>query len=71
VIGSPHPNSGETVKAFVVAKPDRLLEEDDLIAFCGRNLARYKCPTKVTFVNELPHGLNGKLLRRGVRDLQL
>ncbi len=71
VIGSPHPHSGETVKAFVVAKPDRLLEEDDLIAFCGQRLARYKCPTKFTFVPELPHGLSGKLLRRGLRGLDV
>lgn len=71
VIGSPHPHSGETVKAFVVAKPDRLLEEDDLIAFCSQRLARYKCPTKFTFVDELPHGLSGKLLRRGVRVLDV
>jgi long-chain acyl-CoA synthetase len=69
VVGSPHPHSGETVKAFVVAKPDRMLEEDDLIAFCGRHLARYKCPTKITFVSELPYGLSGKLIRRGVRGL--
>lgn len=71
VIGSPHPHSGETVKAFIVAKPDRLLEEDDLIAFCSQRLARYKCPTKFTFVDELPHGLSGKLLRRGVRILDV
>jgi long-chain acyl-CoA synthetase len=69
VVGSPHPHSGETVKAFVVAKPDRMLEEDDLIAFCGQHLARYKCPTKITFVSELPYGLSGKLIRRGVRGL--
>jgi long-chain acyl-CoA synthetase len=69
VVGSPHPHSGETVKAFVVAKADRMLEEDDLIAFCGQHLARYKCPTKITFVSELPYGLSGKLIRRGVRGL--
>lgn len=67
VVGTPHPHSGETVKAFVVARPDRMLEEDDLIAFCGRHLARYKCPTKVNFVAELPHGLGGKLIRRTLR----
>ena len=46
---------------------DRMLEEDDLIAFCGRELARYKCPTKITFVDEIPRGLSGKTLRRDLR----
>ena len=67
VVGVPNPHSGESVKAFVVAKPDRQLEEDDLIAFCGRQLARYKCPSKILFVSELPHGLGGKVLRRDLR----
>ncbi len=69
VLGVPHPHSGETVKAFVVAKSDRMLEEDELAAFCSQELARYKCPTKFVFVNELPHGMGGKLLRRELRDL--
>ena len=67
VVGVPHPHTGESVKAFVVTKPDRSLEEDDLIAFCGKQLARYKCPTKILFVAELPHGLGGKILRRELR----
>jgi long-chain acyl-CoA synthetase len=69
VLGVPHPHSGESVKAFVVAKPDRMLEEDELAAFCSQELARYKCPTKFVFVSELPHGMGGKLLRRELRDL--
>jgi long-chain acyl-CoA synthetase len=67
VVGVPNPHSGESVKAFVVAKPDRSLEEDDLIAFCAKQLARYKCPTKILFVAELPHGLAGKVIRRELR----
>ena len=64
VIGVPHPHSGETVKAFVVSAAGHHLEEDEVIEFCAGRLARYKCPTKVTFVAELPIGLGGKLLRR-------
>jgi long-chain acyl-CoA synthetase len=64
VIGVPHPHSGETVKAFVVAAAGHSLEEDEVIEFCAGRLARYKCPTKVTFVDQLPMGLGGKLLRR-------
>ncbi|HVF33607.1 MAG TPA: AMP-binding protein [Acidimicrobiales bacterium] len=64
VIGVAHPHSGETVKAFVVSAAGHHLEEDEIIEFCAGRLARYKCPTKVTFVPELPLGLGGKLLRR-------
>ena len=64
VIGVSHPHTGETVKAFVVQAPGHHLEEDQVIEFCAGRLARYKCPTKVTFVDELPTGMGGKLLRR-------
>lgn len=67
VIGVPHPHSGETVKAFVVQRQGHHLEEDQVIEFCAGRLARYKCPTKVTFLPELPHGMGGKLLRRALQ----
>jgi long-chain acyl-CoA synthetase len=64
VIGVAHPHTGEAVKAFVVLAPDATLDEETLIDYASHYLARYKCPTKVIFVDELPHNLNGKLLRR-------
>jgi long-chain acyl-CoA synthetase len=67
VIGVRHPYSGETVKAFVVSEAGQHLEEDEVIEFCADRLARYKCPTKVMFVSELPQGMGGKLLRRSLR----
>ena len=67
VVGVPHPHSGETVKAFVVPASGVHAEEDDLIEFCAGRLARYKCPTKIMFVETRPHGLAGKLLRRALR----
>ena len=66
VIGVPHPHTGEAVKAFVVLKPDAHLDEDTLIAHCNNELARYKCPSKIMFVDELPRNLSGKLLRRAL-----
>jgi long-chain acyl-CoA synthetase len=67
VVGVPHPYSGEAVKAYVVVKQGRSLEEDDVIAFAADRLARYKCPDKVMFVDELPQGASGKVLRRALR----
>ena len=67
VVGVQHPHSGETVKAFVKTASGAHLDEDQLIEHCLKRLARYKCPTKITFVDELPYGLGGKLLRRALR----
>ena len=54
VVGVAHPHTGESVKAFVVPEPGRVLEEDDLIEWCATELARYKCPTKIDVVDEIP-----------------
>jgi long-chain acyl-CoA synthetase len=64
VVGVSHPHTGEAVKAYVVVTDGRSHEEDELIAYCADHLARYKCPTKVMFVDEIPTGLAGKVLRR-------
>lgn len=61
VVGVQHPHSGEAVKAYVVAAEGASVEEDELIMFCEQRLARYKCPQKVWFVEELSSGLGGKV----------
>ena len=52
--------------AFVVARgaPD----PDDIIAFARARLAHYKCPTAVTYVDELPRNPSGKVLKRELRQ---
>jgi long-chain acyl-CoA synthetase len=67
VIGVAHPYSGEAVKAYVVLEESQSAEEDDLIAWTADRLARYKCPSKIMFVDELPQGMAGKVLRRALR----
>jgi long-chain acyl-CoA synthetase len=67
VVGVAHPYTGEAVKAYVVARDGISIEEDDVVAFCAERLARYKCPNKIWFVDELPRGLGGKILRRVLR----
>lgn len=67
VVGVPHPYSGEAVKAYVVTVKGESVEEDDIIRFCAGRLARYKCPEKVWFVDEVPLGMGGKVLRRALR----
>ena len=66
VVGVPHPHTGEAVKAFVVLRPGASAHEETLISWCLDHLARYKCPAKILFVDELPRNVSGKLLRRSL-----
>lgn len=66
VIGVPHPQTGEAVRAYVVLKPGAEADEDALIDHCHDHIARYKCPSKVLIVDALPHNHFGKLLRRSL-----
>jgi long-chain acyl-CoA synthetase len=68
VIGVPHPYTGETVKALVVCRPGAALDADALIDYAATRLARFKCPTAVEFVAELPHSLVGKVARGRLRE---
>lgn len=66
VIGVPDPNSGEAVISFVVSS-DPSLKEDVLIDFCKINLAKYKVPKEIEFIDELPKNTTGKILRKNLR----
>lgn len=68
VIGIPDEHSGEVVKAFVVKKDDKLSEKD-LRHFCREELAAYKCPKHIVFVDSLPKSNVGKILRKDLRQL--
>lgn len=67
VIGTAHPHTGEAVRAYVVLRPGVHLDEDALIDHCRGRLARYKCPSKVLFVDSLPRNLVGKVQRYALR----
>ncbi len=67
VVGTPHPHTGETVRAYVVTRDDAHLDEDALVDFCRSRLARYKCPTKVLFVDQIPKNVSGKVLRHSLK----
>jgi acyl-CoA synthetase (AMP-forming)/AMP-acid ligase II len=68
IIGIPDERWGEAVKAIVLPAPGAKLSADDVIAFCRARLAHYQCPTSVDFVEELPRGATGKVLKRALRE---
>ncbi|MFF5178606.1 AMP-binding protein [Micromonospora sp. NPDC000316] len=68
VLGVPHPRTGETVRAYVVPAQGRPVTSEELLAHCARNLARFKCPTAVEFVDALPHSAIGKVRKTQLRS---
>ncbi|QFK70500.1 fatty acid--CoA ligase family protein [Pradoshia sp. D12] len=70
VIGAPDPNLGEVIRCFVVSKSLDLTEEQ-LINYCHEHLAKYKVPTSIEFMEELPKNTTGKILRRALRNTVL
>jgi long-chain acyl-CoA synthetase len=71
VIGVPHEDMGEEVKAVVqLVNPDDAGPElaQELISFCRDRQAHFKCPRTVDFVPELPRSPTGKLYKRVLRD---
>jgi acyl-CoA synthetase (AMP-forming)/AMP-acid ligase II len=67
VIGVPDDHWGEAVAAYVVVRDGAGAGEEDLIEHCRRELAGYKKPRFVYFVEELPKGSTGKVLKRELK----
>jgi long-chain acyl-CoA synthetase len=67
VIGVPHPSHGEEVKAVVALAKGQSTTAEELIAWCKERLAAYKYPRIVDFVEALPKGPTGKILKRELR----
>ena len=64
----PDAEKGEVVKAFIVKKPGADLDADALIAWSRENMASYKAPRAVKFIDALPTTGAGKVLRRLLED---
>ncbi|MGB6066257.1 MAG: hypothetical protein WBG50_15760, partial [Desulfomonilaceae bacterium] len=67
VIGVPDEKWVERVHAVITLKDAHKASPDEIIAFCKANLARYKAPKSVEFVEFLPKNPAGKILKRELR----
>lgn len=68
VVGVPDAEWGETIKAVIVLKPGRTVTAEELVALCRDNLADYKKPRLIEFVDELPLSPIGKIMRRALTN---
>ena len=68
IIGVPDERWGETGIAFISLKPDMTIEESEIIQHCINNLAKFKVPSSVQFIDALPRNATGKVLKRNLRE---
>ncbi len=67
MIGVEDPEFGQRLKAFVVLADGAQLSTADVIAHVKANLAAFKTPREVEFLDELPRNATGKVLKRELR----
>jgi len=68
VIGIPDERLGEEIKALIVPKPGHVVSEEEIVDLCKENLAGYKKPRSIDFVDQLPKNPTGKILKRVLRE---
>jgi fatty-acyl-CoA synthase len=68
VVGRPDERWGEVPVAFVVVRPGATVTADELVERCRTQLAKFKVPKDITFVDELPRNPSGKVLKRELRE---
>jgi acyl-CoA synthetase (AMP-forming)/AMP-acid ligase II len=71
VVGVPDDIAGEKVVAYVIPKDSQSLTQEEVMSFCVDNLAPYKIPRNVYFVDEFPMTPTGKVLKRVLREQAL
>ena len=71
IIGIPDDKWGEVGLAFIVLKPNENLSSEDIINHCLKNLAKFKIPKSVEFIEALPRNATGKVLKRTLRENKL
>ena len=70
-IGVDDEEFGQRLRAFVVAEGSKKPSEDELKAEVKKNLANYKVPREIVFLDELPRNATGKVLKRELAELEV
>jgi len=68
VVGVPDAKYGEELCAWVIVKPGQTLDEDAVRAFCKGQIAHYKVPRYIRFVDAFPMTVTGKIQKFKIRD---
>ncbi|WP_325170251.1 AMP-binding protein [Cupriavidus respiraculi] len=71
VFGVPDPKYGEEVCAWIVLKPGQTATEDEVRAFCRDQIAHYKVPRYIRFVDDMPMTVTGKVQKFVMRDTMI
>jgi fatty-acyl-CoA synthase len=66
VVGVEDPKWGEVGKAFVSLQKDVTISEAQIVEHCSKNLAKYKIPKYFVFLDSLPKGDSGKILKKNL-----
>jgi len=69
IVGKPDPKWGETVKAFIVKRPGKELSAADVVEFLRPQIASFKLPREVAFLDALPRNPSGKILKTALRKM--
>lgn len=71
VVGVPDPKYGEELCAWIVVKAGRTLSEEDVRAFCQGQIAHYKIPRYIRFVDDFPMTVTGKVQKYLIREAMI
>jgi fatty-acyl-CoA synthase len=71
VVGVDDSDFGKRLRAFIVSQPGAPQDIEEIKLYVKNNLARYKVPRDVVFIDELPRNATGKLLRRVLTEMDV
>jgi acyl-CoA synthetase (AMP-forming)/AMP-acid ligase II len=67
VIGIPDERLGQVGRAFIIRAPGAVIDESQILSWCKLNIANYKIPRSIVFVDELPLNATGKVVKAKLR----